>query len=503
MAQLRVLNWFAELAPRVPIKSGGRGNRPSADHREGEVPMSHPLVQFLALTLALTFGVPAASVAQELRQERLFAIVPVGRDAGVNLRKIVEIDTRPSALGVVLREWPLTVEPPEPSGGAMHAVGAGRYVVWVSGVTSGFPYPLRPVRLNVLDTVSGTMRAFDNLVNGPILTVDNKRGRVFFLEPQHIAVLDARTGTVSRFARPSGTPAVYPLVTPAAYAEDVDRLFVPSVIDFNVDVFDVATGTVVQRISPAEGFGVFGLATDPAGTRLYTTELIAVGAYDTATAQRVARTSLFIQEMRDAASIQLDPERRRLLVGSVVVFDADSLRRLGAAAGACAGDPDCLPGPRFTFFGPRSPLLSFTSKVGLVSGTRTRGCISAPLEARHPLSGELLAVADLSAVATRTGVGSGSCVIQMAMTTVPPAPRALASNVQGRRVTLSWTDPGNTEHFQVEAGSAPGAGNLFDRAVAGNSLTIGDVPAGTYYVRVRAVNYVGRSVPVEIAIVVR
>jgi len=464
--------------------------------------MSMRRIQSLALAVVL-ISAPATGRAQELRQERLFAIVPVSPDAAVSLRKIVEIDTSASNVGAVFREWPLTVEPPDFAGGLHPLVGGGRYLVWVSGIFPGFPFPMRPIHLNVFDTSSGTARAFENVVDGPIIAVDNHAGRVFLAERRHIAIVDARTGTIARF--PHGSPAFYRLPMPAAYAEDVNRLFMQSLRDGSVvDVFDVASGTVVQSIST--GSTIFGLATDPAGSRLYTIQsgfagVAVVSAHDTSSGILVARTSLLREDTRYDHRMQFDPGYRRLLVGSLVVFDADTLSRLGGVHGACAGDPECRDrGPRFTFVGPRSPLLFFTSKAAFHYGSRS--CVSAPLEARHPISGQLLRIADLSWLANRTALEWGGCVIDMEMATVPRAPRALISEVQERRVRLSWIDPGNTTHFQVEAGLAPGAANLYQQAVGGTSLTIGDVPPGTYYVRVRAVNAVGRSLPVEIAILV-
>src|SRR5688500_15762231 len=103
--------------------------------------MSMRRVQLLVFAVVL-LGVRASVVAQELRQERLFAMVPVSPDAAVTDRKIVEIETRPSNFGAVLREWPLSVAPPEYDQ-ALHVVGAGRYVVWVSGVVVARPYTLR------------------------------------------------------------------------------------------------------------------------------------------------------------------------------------------------------------------------------------------------------------------------------------------------------------------------------------------------------------------------
>jgi hypothetical protein len=189
-----------------------------------------------------------------------------------------------------------------------------------------------------------------------------------------------------------------------------------------------------------------------------------------------------------------------VLVGTLVAFDADTLARLGSVHGVC--DASCeRGGTRFAFVGPRSPLLFFTSHAS-VDHDAFGGCASAALESRDPRSGQLLAVADLVPLASVTGFDTGWCAIDMAMATVPSAPRALTSEVHARRVTLAWTDPGNTTHFQVEGGSGSGLANLYQQAVGGTSLTVDEVPPGTYYVRVRAVNFVGRSVPAEIRIVV-
>ncbi len=476
-----------------------------------EVRVRSRLVRFLALTLAL-IGVPATGSADELRQERLFAIVPVGPDAGINVRKIVEIDTRTSNLGAVVGEWPLTVEPPDSYSGRLHVVGAGRYLVWLSGlpVLSFLP---RAIRLNVFDTLSGAVRSFDIAVNGPILAVDNVGERLFFSEPGEIAVLDARTGNISRLAKSPEDAAWNALLPPpAAYAADIDRLFVRRSLDWQVvDSFDVSSGRLVQTMSvestATESNAVLGLATDQAGTRLYLVQLgfagtAAVSVYDTGTRRLVARTSLLVSDTRDDYRVQFDAERRRLLVGSLVVFDADTLTRLGSVQGVCSS-PQCqLRGPSFTFIGPRSPLLFFISQAALDYAAHTRGCAAAPLEARDPATGQLQGVADLSLLATRTAFEYGGCVIQMAMATVPPAPRAFTSSVQGHRVTLAWTDPGNTTHFQIEAGSASRLANLYNQAVSGSTLVVDEVPPGIYYVRIRAVNYVGRSEPVEIPVVV-
>jgi hypothetical protein len=459
--------------------------------------MSMHRVRFLTLALAL-MGVPPMADAQELRQERLFALLPATPDYRVNVRKFVEIDTRASHLGEVLREWPANVEPPLAGDGGISAVGAGRYLVWVSGHLPIFPR-LIPVRLHVFDTVSGTVRSFDNVIDGPIIAVDSKTDRVFFAEPvdpgilRQIAVLDVRTGAIRRFPGPEMSEP------PGAYAVQADRLFVRRRFESNVvDVIDVAGGAVVQTISVGTRSVIWGFATDPGGTRLFTLETdytsfpypLYVSAYDTATNQLVARTLLLRGDNQSEpffSNVRFDPDHRRVLLGSLVVFDADTLTRLGSLQTPC-GDARCsFRMPAFTLVGPRSPLLFFTSN-----------CVSAPLQSRDPNSGQLLATADLAALFP----AREWCVFPMTLATVPAAPRAVTSDVQGHRVTVSWADPGNTTHFQIEAGSSPGLANLYQQAVGGTSVSIENVPAGTYYVRVRAVNYVGRSVPVEIAVVV-
>jgi hypothetical protein len=85
----------------------------------------------------------------------------------------------------------------------------------------------------------------------------------------------------------------------------------------------------------------------------------------------------------------------------------------------------------------------------------------------------------------------------MVMLSVPARLRAVTSVVQGRRVTVSWIDPGNSTHFDVEVGSAPGVANLFSQPLSGTTLTltVASVPSGIYYLRVRAINEIGRSLP--------
>jgi hypothetical protein len=80
----------------------------------------------------------------------------------------------------------------------------------------------------------------------------------------------------------------------------------------------------------------------------------------------------------------------------------------------------------------------------------------------------------------------------------PNAPSGLTGSASNSQVTLSWTAPSggcDVTSYSVQAGSVPGASDI---AVinAGSTTTLSAIaPAGTYYVRVVAVNGFGGSQP--------
>ena len=137
------------------------------------------------------------------------------------------------------------------------------------------------------------------------------------------------------------------------------------------------------------------------------------------------------------------------------------------------------------------------------------GAVAYLLAARGPIGDcrvWLDAFDGTGALRTRTNLPlfrTGNCIAAAVVLSPPPAPSELTASVTGRHVTLSWTDPGDTSGFELEAGAAPAHSDLAVRVGRATTLAVPDVPPGTYYVRVRAINEIGTSpVSNEVTIIV-
>jgi glucose/arabinose dehydrogenase len=90
--------------------------------------------------------------------------------------------------------------------------------------------------------------------------------------------------------------------------------------------------------------------------------------------------------------------------------------------------------------------------------------------------------------------GTGRVFKITAGANLPPAPPTnLAADVQGSTVTITWAAAAGATSYVLEAGSAPGASNVGSFITTGPGLAAAGVPAGGYYVRVRARNANGTS----------
>jgi hypothetical protein len=94
--------------------------------------------------------------------------------------------------------------------------------------------------------------------------------------------------------------------------------------------------------------------------------------------------------------------------------------------------------------------------------------------------------------------GASVCRARLALLSPPAAPFIESQTVTGHRVTLSWTPVSNAWHYDVEVVSSPGLQPIATFNVGATSLTYDGAPSGRYFVRVRAINAVGRSLPSNI-----
>jgi hypothetical protein len=100
--------------------------------------------------------------------------------------------------------------------------------------------------------------------------------------------------------------------------------------------------------------------------------------------------------------------------------------------------------------------------------------------------------------ATQLGPPSAEAMIVVGNVAAPPGPPLLGHSVAGSTVTLNWRAPtfGTATSYIVEAGSATGLSNVavFNTGNANLLFIVNNVPNGTYYVRIRAVNAQGSSI---------
>ena len=95
------------------------------------------------------------------------------------------------------------------------------------------------------------------------------------------------------------------------------------------------------------------------------------------------------------------------------------------------------------------------------------------------------------------GISDPSNEITLEGRGAPANPHSLSASGTGSTITLQWVAAGGgTQNgFVIEAGSAPGLADLVSLPVGNVTSFTTTVPAGLYYVRVRAVNARGASGP--------
>jgi hypothetical protein len=91
-------------------------------------------------------------------------------------------------------------------------------------------------------------------------------------------------------------------------------------------------------------------------------------------------------------------------------------------------------------------------------------------------------------VLTSMPLSGAQCGIGALILSPPLSPSLQPPVVVGTTVSLRWSRTENTTDYQVEAGRQRGIAEFIQRTNGAPMLTVSDVPAGTYYVRVRSIN---------------
>lgn len=440
--------------------------------------------------IPLLLALAVVAVTEVSAQERL-ELVTVRKGQSV----IAEVDLSEGGFGAIRHISPVT--PPRNAGMSRPvALSGGRYLAWVGwGVSSGNPRPVIGFDRRTRQTFQ--VPGFPDWTAD--LWADPNRPRLFFTETADgaIKVFDAETMT---------TRAVTQDGAEVAYAADVDRLFLSrfdgTFSSMSAVVVDVATGADVasfplEQIADVRGVS-FRVTRD--GSRLLVLGSPAGGSlhhryfalYDTASGQVLARSAVLpvwsapiLDERRGVVLAPLTQEGQG---GWVAALDAATLVLLGtvpvdglASDGAFRRSFSLLPG-RGT-----------TGAYVLREKERMNPwhCEGLNLDAYAPSGGWSRATANLLAALNLSEAG---CVAWPVLVRSPFEPTELTAHLAApRRVSLAWRNPGDVSEFEIQAGLGPGQTVLTRRVGRATTAVFDDVPAGVYFVRVRAFNEVGGS----------
>jgi hypothetical protein len=216
-----------------------------------------------------------------------------------------------------------------------------------------------------------------------------------------------------------------------------------------------------------------------------------VFAYDVASGALLARTSSY--SLFPEPRLIVDEVRQRLLFWSgssdpfLMALSFDTLQPIGRTS---------LPPVASSFLSslaldvsPVSATIFAIQNAFVYNWSEPNQCKSSTLLAMNVDTGEVRKTVDLTST-----VRSAECQLNLVRLTESSPPLNIARNATGNRVALTWS-PSPATRYEIQAGSAPGLTNIGTFSVTDPHLTVDGVPPGVYYVRVRAVNVVGKSAP--------
>lgn len=443
-------------------------------------------VPFIFVCLLLTTTAPAFA------QQRLFAWMAP---------EVVELDPRSGTLGTVIRRFPLPT-PPRDSNNDVVSFGGGEFLAWTTEWDGG--------NVVLLNTHSGAVLRFTFpgfFPRGVIGTDGNARLLVLGTHQSAkgvVLVADARSGSV-RFLDVPSVSVFSPAIT---YAPAADVLFVARPRGLaadtyhDVDVIQVGTGALLETLDifPASARG---LSSNAAGTRLYVSASTGTSAYDVLSGAQFASNPAgafgALEELRNrlVSHVFLPPgatpeDRARR---GIAAYSADSLQLIGRVQ-----VPELtLPAPQTPddrpFLAEAIDFSGLSATIFVLQGTGvgfkyfsgTNRCHESQLMALNADTGEARRIVD-----TTAALGPWGCTARLVRVTEPPPPAAAAAAISGRQVTLQWPATFGATRYEVEVGVAPSLTNL-TIGTTGPRLVVDDVPAGVYYLRLRAINTIGKS----------
>lgn len=264
---------------------------------------------------------------------------------------------------------------------------------------------------------------------------------------------------------------------------------------------DTESGTVVGQVAGRpltwtwaiglDGTSIYGHVTRTDGPTLFNV----FTRYEATTGSILSEQEYDYGPLTVVKGMERDPRSGRLYVdldgGRYRVLDPETLQEIGTVTSPLPPLPPLLPyaGRSVTtrlVFDPHHP------RAFLLSNRQMRPETFDPGASR-------IDTLDTNTLAIVGGADLGMQVGPSDLVVVPrpSTPTALSATVAGARVTLQWTGgtgSGLATGFRVEAGSGAGLSNLatFNVGVTGE-LVVANVPAGTYYVRVKGTNWGGAS----------
>jgi hypothetical protein len=263
-------------------------------------------------------------------------------------------------------------------------------------------------------------------------------------------------------------------------------------------VLDAGTGSELRRINlaatPREMHAV-------AGSRLFTLDyagpvtfaVMEMSIYDLTSGARLANVPTPVGN-RGLSWAVPTPDGNEVLVG------------VGSSTSSADATPYLFSSLTLAVFGVW-PIEHVTKAAFIAGGRRAVLLSEVPASGDTALHATLISPPTVAVLASAMlGYAGAPGVSTLAVIEPPLEPVNLASQVSGNRVSLSWVVPeasNQPSDFIIEAGSTPTSFNLLSQRI-GSALPqfeAADVPAGTYYVRVRAVNAAGvgePSPPIEV-----